>query len=212
MKRTPIKRKTPLKAKAPLKPGKGLKRTAMPQASKPLVARTALTRKTPMSQGGFVASNQSTPNRKPTQTPKKKNSMSGHGRTKADKELHSAIIGMGCIACRVMGRAQVHPSQLHHPIGRNKGKEGDFCEQYVICLCAEHHDQRIYHGFQSASGWVKADRSMPSVHHNKKGFVAMFGTEESLVLKTYELLGRKPVWLDRGDSLLPTKLTAEGQS
>jgi len=36
---------------------------------------------------------------------------------------------------------------------------------------------------------------LPIVHGRKKLFVAMFGTEEELVLKVHALLGEIPPWL-----------------
>lgn len=165
MKRTPLKRKTPLSSKG------------------------FIQRKTPL-KGSAISSYTSKP--KSIMEPKliRRNGLKGYGRSAADKMWHSQVAGSGCFACRVLGVDTVLPVRVHHPRGRNKGKPGDISEQFVICLCDDHHDPSVN---------PAADRSLPSVHGNKRLFRNLVGTEEYCVLETYALLGKVPSWLSEND-------------
>lgn len=123
------------------------------------------------------------------------NSMTGAGRSDADIAFHGRLVHEGCVACRVGGLVTEHPLQIHHVMGRNKGSAGDFSEQYAICLCAEHHDQRIYSGYFGEKGFVPVRPGVPSVHSAKSRFTDLYGTEDLLVHMCYEQLNLRPAWL-----------------
>lgn len=178
MKRTELKRKTPLK------PGKGFKK------------KGGALRKT---QKGFNSTISPSPVRKnqtsKTGQLKARNSMKGAGRSASDIAFHGELVDNGCIACAVGGLETLHPLQIHHPRGRNKGREGDVSEKYAMCLCAEHHDQRIYSGYWSGSQFVPVRDDVPSVHKSKRIFISAYGTEDWLVHESYRAIGATPEWL-----------------
>jgi hypothetical protein len=130
--------------------------------------------------------------RKETQS---RSSLKGAGRTKSDIEYHSNIIELGCIACIVSNQVTVHPLQIHHTSGRSKGRRNDLCEKMAICLCAEHHDKRIYSGFSNGIEWITVRADEPSVHHDRSAFTAKFGSQIYLLHETYALLSSTPPWL-----------------
>lgn len=103
------------------------------------------------------------------------------------------------MACWLEGRRSIHPLQIHHPEGRNKGRAGDFSEQYCVCLCAEHHDTRIYWGFYRGTERVVVDPNIPSVHKAKKAFVDRYGSEALLVHLGYVRLNMQPIWLTEAE-------------
>jgi hypothetical protein len=168
-----IKTKTPLQAKTQIKSLSELKSKGTIQSGSQLKAASA--------------------------PKKRKNSMQGHGRTKTDVAFHSRIVKLGCAACAQELIASPHPLQVHHPEGRSRGAEGDYKERYAICLCSEHHDQRIYGGFHNGLTWVAADRDIPSVHHAKKSFYDRYGSEHFLVHEQYIALEECPPWLDASE-------------
>lgn len=125
--------------------------------------------------------------------------MAGAGKTKGDVEFHGRLVAGGCIACIIDARVSGHHLQIHHPEGRNKGRAGDYSERYAICLCAEHHDRRIYWGYYNGGERVLCDPDIPSVHHAKREFTSRYGSERYLVHFSYELLGEQPVWLTHAE-------------
>lgn len=189
MKKTKLVRKTPMKRGGPLKSKTGLKTYA------PLKAKSQLKRKTPIKSASILNSDRSVS----TAKPKTRNSMRGKGRTSVDIKLHGMLVAAGCIACRLGKEKTVHPLQIHHPEGRNKGKQGDVSERIAMCLCAGHHDQRIYKGYWNGGIFVPVDPSMPSVHHTKKTFIDQYGTELRLVHESYKLIGEQPAWMDESE-------------
>lgn len=160
MKRTPLKRKTPLKPKTALK------------------SKTSLKRKTPIKSCGQSASG--------SKPKAKSRGLTGHGRSASDKAWHSQVASLGCFACNHLGIFSSHCLRIHHPNGRNKGKEGDCCEAYVICLCDCHHDPSIL--IETYDG--------PSVHGNKRLFRELVGSEAWCVYETHRALNVRPKWLE----------------
>ena len=193
MKRSPLKRKAPLKAK------KGFNNSPFTSTGE---FRGYSTFKTKSFEELISTSKQKVQSIKSTRAdnvkppaPKKRNSMKGAGRTTADIQFHAEIVALGCIACSILGRKPNHPLQIHHPEGRNKCRAGDCSEQYALCLCCEHHDQRIYKGQYSGGSFIPVSPDEPSIHHSKKAFLEKFGTEQLLVHLTYLRLGKTPPWM-----------------
>ena len=121
--------------------------------------------------------------------------MHGAGRSDGDKAFHGRLVSAGCIACRVGRLETIHPLQIHHPDGRNKGRAGDHSERIAVCLCAEHHDQRIYSGYYAGGDFIPVREGVPSIHHAKRLFVEEYGSEYFLVFESYRILDEKPGWL-----------------
>ncbi len=163
MKRTPLQRKTPLRTKTALKPKSQLKRL------------------TPLRNSGGVDA------KKVQQS--KSRGLSGHGRTATDKAWHSRVAALGCFVCNHLGAVTTECLRIHHPIGRNKGRDGDCCERFVICLCDLHHDPSIM---------CKGVLDGPSAHGNKRLFRELVGSEAWCVYETYRALHVRPVWLEEG--------------
>lgn len=204
MKQTPLKRKTPLKAKSGLKSKTGLNAKSGLSSNSSLKAVSDKKRaqleaegKSPFSTLSSNSTLKPVSDKKkanPTK-PKRGNSMKGAGRSQKDVHFHGLIVGLGCAACNEENTATPHPLQVHHPDGRNRGSAGDHKEQYALCLCAAHHDTRIYHGFHNGFQWVGIDKSVPSVHSAKKAFYDRYGSEAYLVHEQYVALSLQPVWL-----------------
>lgn len=207
LKRSPLKRKTPLKAKKSLQSKTPLKAKKSLESKTSLKTYSTLKTKTPLKSSGEGLSTYSS--LKPVSDkkkaanaknpPKKRNSMKGHGRKKVDIDHHTKLVANGCMACNHEGLTPYHPIQIHHPDGRSRGKEGDYKERFAIALCAEHHDQRIYNGFYLGMTWMPADRNIPSIHHNKKGFIELYGSESLLVHKSFENIEETPPWLSESE-------------
>lgn len=132
----------------------------------------------------------------PIQKPRR--GLLGHGRTQSHILLHSMIAETGCFACLYLNTIAKSKLCIHHPRGRNKGKDYDVNEEYVICLCQEHHDSTLCNGFKG-----------PSIHGNKKLFLELIGIEAWCVLETYKMISSIPPWLAPEEwleySLLQTK-------
>lgn len=222
MKKTPLTRKTPLGAKkgfskkgSTLKANKPLKQMSDKRAAKLKESGSSvystLSTKRPLGSTSSLKTKKALPvnstlkSTKPLkkQSDKKagasmkprRNSMKGHGRTSSDIAFHTRIVSLGCAACNISGQYSLHPLQVHHPEGRSRGAIGDYKERFALCLCAEHHDQRIYNGFMNGLTWVPADKSIPSVHHAKKSFYNAYGSEHFLVHEQYIALEENPPWL-----------------
>ena len=179
MKKTKLVRKTPLK------------RTASLTTKTRLKCNVNLKRKAPL-----CASNLKTKSNKVNKAKRQlQNSMKGKGRSRTDIQIHKSLVEAGCIACYLLGKKSGYHLQIHHPEGRNKGKAGDISERYAMCLCAGHHDQRIFKGYWSGDVYIPVDPLMPSIHHSKKSFVSTFGTESKLVHESYRLIGETPAWM-----------------
>ena len=129
----------------------------------------------------------------------KSHGMTGHGRTEEDKEYHSKIVEIGCHCCNLMGREPTSRLQIHHPEGRNKGKENDVHERIVICLCVEHHDTRAYKGYYIGNNFIPADLSLSSVHESYKDFKNKYGSEMLCVHETHKNANERPPWICNDD-------------
>lgn len=92
--------------------------------------------------------------------------------TKAESAFQAAVRELGCIVCRVHGDLFT-PCEIHHMLsgGRRRG------EMYVLGLCYPHHRSG-----KNNPGCVSRD-------HSQRRFEARYGTEESLLAKTKELIG-----------------------
>ena len=97
--------------------------------------------------------------------------MKGRTPTKAEKELHTRIAELGCIACHLDGRFNGWVS-IHHIDGRTKPG----AHKRVLALCAGHH--------QDGTGLA----GLIAVHPWKAAFEAMYGTQEQLLKLTMERL------------------------
>ena len=93
--------------------------------------------------------------------------------TKSEKEYHDKVASLGCIACRIDGYHNPLVS-IHHTAGRTK--KG--AHMQVLGLCAGHH--------QDGTG---NDKSMIAVHPYKARFQQKYGSQQSLIEKTNQLLG-----------------------
>lgn len=170
MKKTPLKRKTPLKAKTGLKSTGGFK-------SIPAIKSTS---------GAPVQKPSSTLKNKNTVSVRSKSGMKGAGRSDAHKQYHERVISLGCFACNYLGITPSSRLCIHHIDGRNTGKENDYSEWLVVCLCHEHHDP---------SSLCGASTKGLSVHHNKRLFVQLIGSEKWCVMETFRELDIMPPWL-----------------
>ena len=92
--------------------------------------------------------------------------------TKAEKAWMDDITRLGCIVCITTGKGPT-PAEPHHLLsgGRRKG------HLHTIPLCPIHH----------RSG--RDDDEVTSRDQCQRRFEARYGTEESLLAKTRELLG-----------------------
>jgi hypothetical protein len=115
----------------------------------------------------------------PSQSPKpckpmKSRGMKGSAPTKAERELHHEMAGLGCIACLLDGRVNPWVS-IHHIDGRTKPG----AHKLVLAPCAQHHQQ---------------DDTDPlgrvAVHPNKARFEKLYGTQRELLALTMERIGR----------------------
>ena len=180
MKRTGLTRKTPLKSTGTLRSSTGLK-TTTPLARKPFKSVPGSIKK----QVSLTRSR----------------GLKGHGRSTDDIEWHGLVVQEGCFACNYLGVVSRHTLRIHHPAGRNKGKDGDCSEMFVICLCDQHHDPSIAEN---------TDATAPSVHGNKKKFRAIIGSESWCVYETYRLLDTQPKWLSSEDWLAYLRIYDKG--
>nr|WP_314626871.1 Ref family recombination enhancement nuclease [uncultured Janthinobacterium sp.] len=149
--------------KSPIKPGTGLKRTAFARGER-IEARevSKLKRTSPMSSTGMlsVQSHQRT-------APKRKAGLKSKERTvtAAEKLLWTRLAALGCVACKKDGNFNTHVS-IHHVDGRTKPG----CHQFVLPLCAGHH--------QDGTG---EDKTLIAVHPWKARFEARYGSQAELM-------------------------------
>jgi len=97
--------------------------------------------------------------------------MKGRTPTKAEKELHTRIAELGCIACHIDGRFNGWVS-IHHIDGRTKPD----AHKKVLALCAGHH--------QDGTGFA----DLIAVHPYKAAFEARYGKQDDLLAMTLERL------------------------
>lgn len=81
---------------------------------------------------------------------------------------------IGCIACRVSGRAISDYVSIHHIDGRSKPG----CHLLVLPLCAGCHQQG-----------TGSDKSLVAVHPYKARFEKLYGTQLGLLAITHTYLG-----------------------
>ena len=93
--------------------------------------------------------------------------------TVAEKDWMARIVALGCIICRIEGKGAT-PAEVHHMLsgGRRMG------HLFTIPLCHAHH----------RSG--RNDAEVVSRDQNQRRFEQRYGTEEFLLAKTRELIGR----------------------
>lgn len=94
--------------------------------------------------------------------------------TKEEKRHLDRVASLGCLACRQLGyidsQAEIHHIRAGVGIGRRSS------HFQVIGLCPAHH-RGTNHPLT------------PSIHLDKRAFIATFGNEAELLQKTHELLG-----------------------
>ncbi|SFQ46300.1 Recombination enhancement, RecA-dependent nuclease [Geopseudomonas sagittaria] len=94
--------------------------------------------------------------------------------TKAEKQHLSRVQSLGCMACRQIGYRDT-PAEIHHPrAGAGAGRKASHFD--AIPLCPAHH-RGINHPLT------------PSIHLDKRAFIARFGTEAELLEQTRRLIG-----------------------
>lgn len=215
MKRTPLKRKTALKSTGFKKPTDGkwssFKAPEPGQWSSFKKADTAAISSKSSNKASAKPATLITPQAIKKASTRRKNSMQGAGRSKADIEYHSKLISIGCIACLIAGESSGHPLQIHHTSGRNKGLLNDLSERFAIALCAEHHDQRIYSGFYAGSTFIPVRVDEPSVHHRKADFTKKFGSQHLLVHESHRLAHETPIWMSEEEWSGYLKCNAESR-
>lgn len=102
--------------------------------------------------------------------------MKGKTPTKAEKEFHDRLCGLGCIACFLDGRHNPTVS-VHHIDGRTKPG----AHMKVLPLCAGHH--------QDGTGIP----GLVAVHPYKARFEKLYGRQEEILSLCHELLEREQV-------------------
>jgi hypothetical protein len=84
---------------------------------------------------------------------------------------------IGCIACRVAGRATSEYVSIHHIDGRTRPG----CHLLVLPLCAGCHQQGTGN-----------DKSLVAVHPNKARFEKLYGSQLELLDMIHAILGMQP--------------------
>lgn len=102
--------------------------------------------------------------------------------TKADKARFDAFKRIGCIACRLWGFPAT-PADVHHLLsgGRRRG------HQFTIPLCPWHHRGNPIPGLSST---LTEAAIGPSLANGSREFHAEFGSDETLLSLTNDLLSR----------------------
>lgn len=96
--------------------------------------------------------------------------------TAEEQRWMSAIADLGCIVCHTLGFPRV-PGDVHHLLDDGGRRIGHL---HTICLCSPGHHRNA----PKRSGYV-------SRHPTKARFEALYGTEESLLEKSRELVERR---------------------
>lgn len=93
--------------------------------------------------------------------------------TKAEKQHLDRVQSLGCVACRQIGYRDT-PAEIHHPrAGTGAGRKASHID--AIPLCPPHH-RGTNHPLT------------PSIHLDKRAFIAQFGTEAALLQLVRDLL------------------------
>ncbi len=109
--------------------------------------------------------------------------------TKAQKARFLAMYSLGCIACRLGGHG-FEPAQIHHILSGGKRIGHDA----TIPVCPWHHVGEPRYPYNAATMIVLRG---PSLGRHKQAFVKEYGTEQSLLERTNELLKQEQrVWSD----------------
>lgn len=94
--------------------------------------------------------------------------------TKAEREFQGKVRELGCIVC-LLDLNEHSQAEIHHMLsgGRRRG------EMFVLGLCPSHH-----------RGGLDGHNEMKIVSrdHSRRRFEYRYGTEESLLAKTKELI------------------------
>jgi hypothetical protein len=109
--------------------------------------------------------------------PKAARKLTSHERpvSAAEKQLWDRMASeIGCIACRVAGRATSEYVSIHHIDGRTRPG----CHLLVLPLCAGCHQQGTGN-----------DKSLVAVHPNKARFEKLYGSQLELLDMIHAILG-----------------------
>jgi len=110
--------------------------------------------------------------------------------TKADNARWSRFPDLGCVACRIDGRAN-DQTQVHHlNLGGHAGQKRRGNE-YTIPLCAWHHQAIPPQPFDRA--WARQHMG-PSLAEGSKAFRERYGSDDYLLARVDMLL--KGDWHD----------------
>ena len=107
----------------------------------------------------------------------------GSSPTKADELRFERLQEIGCIACYLDG-SPGEPGDIHHLVDKGYRKHSGG-HRATLCLCQWHHSGKPRMGFSKK--WM-AEKYGPSLAENKKAFVAHYGTERELLVKSDALI------------------------
>ena len=94
----------------------------------------------------------------------------------SEREHQAKVREIGCIACYLLSGQQGTPAAIHHVKGSRRTESNPEPHKQVIGLCGEHHQ-----GTGKKPGGY--------VHGRLAEFEEMFGSQESLIEMTEELIG-----------------------
>lgn len=93
--------------------------------------------------------------------------------TKDEREHYDRVAAIGCLPCRMLGYRDT-PAEIHHiRAGTGLGRKAHYLD--VLPLCCFHH-RGTHHPLT------------PSIHLDKRAFIAQFGTEAALLQLVRDLL------------------------
>jgi len=95
----------------------------------------------------------------------------------ASEKAHMAKVAeFGCIACYILSGQQGTPAAIHHVFGSRRTEAMPDPHKHVLGLCGAHHQ-----GTEKKPGGY--------VHGKLIEFTETFGSQESLIDLTWELIG-----------------------
>lgn len=94
----------------------------------------------------------------------------------SEKEHMAKVAEFGCIACYLISGQQGTPAAIHHCYGSKRTEAMPEPHKHVLGLCGAHHQ-----GTEKKPGGY--------VHGRLAEFEEMFGSQESLIDLTEELIG-----------------------
>lgn len=118
--------------------------------------------------------------------------LKGRGRTKSDIAFQGRAVGVGCMACLLLGIRLPLPVLFHHSAGRNQGSAGDISEKKGMGLCLAHHKPSTAMVDDHLRGYI--DQVGPSIHENRRLFEELIGSEEWVLLEMHRVLDLCPAW------------------